>query len=328
MDDLTFRQLKKSKYYHPIITDVMFDYEMMLNMIYDSINITEKGYDAVIDSAMLKFTMSNFIHGIDLIDKRVKEKGIRVRTIFDITKENIKLLENVEHHIIKHIDGLRGNFGIFDSRAYMVFIFQKGEDRPDQTLWSNSKNLVKRQQEIFNRLWDLATPIEVRAKELAYQEKIDHRKKIVGYDKIYGEILSIIGLCKSELILFASAKILQKLLTRNNFMSEFIPLLRSGVNIKMLVDDNDETLKRNISSINNLINDQSIEFGYTNKIGNFNELILLCDDKYCLQIKYDGQNVLVASFSNEEYSVMVQETLFEKYWNEVKSLELINGSLS
>jgi len=36
----------------------MFDYEMMLNMIYESISITERGYDAVVDSAMLKFSMS------------------------------------------------------------------------------------------------------------------------------------------------------------------------------------------------------------------------------------------------------------------------------
>jgi hypothetical protein len=325
VDDVIFRQLKKSKYHHPIITDVMFDYEMMLNMIYDSISITERGYDAVIDSAMLKFTMSNFTHGIDLIDNRVKEKGIRVRTIFDITKENIKLLENMDHHTIKHIDGLRGNFGIFDNRAYMVFIFQKGGDRPDQTLWSNSKDLVNKQQEIFNRLWDLATPIGISSKELAYQEKVDHRKKIVGYDKIYREILSIMALCKSELTLFTSTKILQKLVTQNNFMNEFIPLLELGITIKILIDDKDETLIHKISSINNMINEKSIQFGYTNKIGNFNELLILCDDKYYLQIKYNRQNVLIASFSNEEYTVMVQETLFERYWNEAMILEMING---
>lgn len=74
MDDSTFRQLKESKYYHPILTDVMFDHAMMLNMIYDSISVTDRGYDAVIDSAMFKFTIRNFKHGVDLIDKRVKEE--------------------------------------------------------------------------------------------------------------------------------------------------------------------------------------------------------------------------------------------------------------
>ena len=31
--DLTFRQLKESKYYDPILTEVMFDYDMMLEMV-------------------------------------------------------------------------------------------------------------------------------------------------------------------------------------------------------------------------------------------------------------------------------------------------------
>ncbi len=326
MDDLIFRQLRESKYYRPTITDVMFEYEMMLNMIYDSISITEKGYDAVIDSAMLKFTMSNFMHGIELIDKRVKEMGIRVRTIFDITRENVDLLRNMEHHTIKHIDGLRGNFGIFDHRAYMVFIFQKGVERPDQTLWSNSKELVNRQQAIFNRLWDLATPIEIRSKELSYQENKDHRKKIVGYNQIYEEVISIMALCKSELIFLASTKILQKFVNESNFMNKFIPLLTIGVTIKILIDDDNETLIRQISSINNMINKESIQFRYTNKLGNFNELVILCDGRYSLQIEYDEQNELIGSFSNEEYSVMVQETLFEKYWNEVKSLTVISNN--
>ena len=48
----------------------------------------------------------------------------------------------------------------------MVFIFQKGSERPDQTLWSNSKELVQKQQEIFDKLWDLAIPLSIRRKEI------------------------------------------------------------------------------------------------------------------------------------------------------------------
>jgi len=41
VDDLTFRQLKESKYSHPETTEVRFDSEMMLAMSLDSINLTE-----------------------------------------------------------------------------------------------------------------------------------------------------------------------------------------------------------------------------------------------------------------------------------------------
>ena len=45
MDDLTFKQLKESKYYHPVITKVMFDYDIMLEITIDGLNSTEIGYN-------------------------------------------------------------------------------------------------------------------------------------------------------------------------------------------------------------------------------------------------------------------------------------------
>jgi hypothetical protein len=35
---------------------------------------------------------------------------------------------------------------------------------------------------------------------------------------------------------------------------------------------------------------------------------------------------MVATFSNEEYNVLIQELMFEKYWNELKSLEVMNNN--
>ena len=69
-----------------------------------------------------------------------------------------------------------------------------------------------------------------------------------------------------------------------------------------------------------------MQFGYSNKLGEFNEFIMLRDSRYVLQIKYDQQNEIVASFSNEEHSVTIQEILFEKYWNEVNTLTGINNN--
>ena len=42
VDDLTFRQLKESKHYHPEVTDVIFESDKMLEMGIDAINNTER----------------------------------------------------------------------------------------------------------------------------------------------------------------------------------------------------------------------------------------------------------------------------------------------
>lgn len=78
MDDLTFRQLKESKYYHPILTEVMFDHDMMLEMAVHSVTIVEKGYDTVWDSNMINFNSKYFTDGIAFVEKLVREKGIKL----------------------------------------------------------------------------------------------------------------------------------------------------------------------------------------------------------------------------------------------------------
>ena len=51
---------------------------------------------------------------------------------------------------------------------------------------------------------------------------------------------------------------------------------------------------------------------------------MISDDKNVLQIKFNEVNNLEATVSNEEHTVLVQAILFEKYWNEIKSLTVSN----
>ena len=134
------------------------------------------------------------------------------------------------------------------------------------------------------------------------------------------EINTLIEQSKKELLVFSSIKLIYAFLDKDNFVKNLMPLLRRGVNIKILVDDINRDLLNQIITINNNNKNELVQFGYTNKLGNFDELVIISDNKGILQIKYDQQNELVASFSNEEHSVWIQEILFEKYWNEVNSL--------
>jgi hypothetical protein len=326
VDDLTFRQLKESKYYHPEITEVMFDSDMVLKMIRDSMNIAEIGYDSVWDSIFFTFLWKYFRDGIYFIEKQIEDKGIKSRIIVDVNKENVKSISSMKYHDIRHIDNLRGNFGIFDNRAYMVYTFHKESERPDQTLWSNSKDLVHKQQSNFDNLWEIATPLNIRRKELEQQSSPNYRKLLTGNNKILDNISLTIEQTKKELLIFSSNKILNIILNRNNFVNIFQLLLKRKVIIRILTDDMDEHLIQQFDMMNTINQDKPIQLGYSNKLGDFNEMVIVSDNKYVLQIGYDQQNELVASFSNEEHSVLVQEILFEKHWNEVKSLEVVNGN--
>jgi len=94
----------------------------------------------------------------------------------------------------------------------MVFIFQKGSELPDKTLWSNSKELVSKQQEIYSNLWDLAIPLSVRRKEIEHEDNTTFiQRTFTGMDQSQSELRSLILLCKNELTIFSSINILNSI---------------------------------------------------------------------------------------------------------------------
>jgi len=322
VDDLTFRQLMESNYFHPEVTDVIFESDKMLEMGIVAVNSTERGFDIVWDKIMLDFLWKFYKVGILLAEKHAKERNIKFRLIVEITKENMESFKSFKYHEIKHIDNIRSNFAVLDNRAYMVQIFHKENEPPAQALFSNTKALVDSQQALFNRLWEIATPIANRLKEIEYQDKLNYQRILTNPKEIQNEINSLIEQCGKELLIFSSFKLIYTILNKNDFVNKFKSLLRKGITIKILTDDIDEYLMSHIAQINGTNKDNPMQFGYSNKLGEFNEFIMLSDNKYVLQIKYDQQNEIVASFSNEKHNVLIQEILFEKYWNEVNSLEV------
>ena len=139
MDDLTFRQLKESNYYHPEVTEVIFDSNIMLTIASDSAKLVQVGYDMLWDTIMTEFISNYYVDGTRFVEQQVHEKEIKLRLIVEITNNNNDFINSLEYHEIRHLDGIRSNIGIFDNRAYMVTIFYKESIQPDQIFFSNSR---------------------------------------------------------------------------------------------------------------------------------------------------------------------------------------------
>lgn len=322
MDELTFRQLKESKYRHPQITDVIADPKMMLEMVVDSISITEKGYDTVIDPLVYSFILKYFKEGIDMIDRKIEENGIKARMIVDVNKENIDFINTIKFHEIKHIDEIKGNFGIFDERAYMVFIFHKESEQPDQTLWSNSKALVDRQQDLFNKMWDIAIPLSTRTKELEYQSIPDYQNSLTNAKEIKKQIDLLIQQSRKELLLISSSKLLNLIILTTDFLSQISVLLKRGVRIRILSNNVDRDIKSKFNFINGLGLDQQIEYEFSHLLNKYSEFTVISDGKSMLRCSIKPSNQMMGYFTTEESIIFVQEIVFEKYWNEVMSLKV------
>ena len=326
MDDSTLGQLRESNYYHPEVTEVIFDSNIMLTIASDSAKLVQIGYDMLWDTIMSEFISNYYIEGTKFVEQQSKEKGIKLRLIVEITNNNKDFINSLEYHEIRHLDGIRSNIGIFDNRAYMVAIFHKESIQPDQIFFSNSKSLVKQQRHLFDTLWDIAIPLSARNKELEYQQDSHYQKTLTNPEDIKREINDVIQQCRKELLIISSTKLLNHLHLSNDFLLQISDLLKRGVYVRVLSNVMDTDIKTKFSFVNSLGLASRIEYGVSNQLDRFNESILIADGKLMLRSTFESSNDPVTHISTKKSLVLVQEILFEKYWNEIQSLEVANSN--
>src|SRR5215831_17999030 len=97
----------------------------------------------------------------------LKQKGIRLRFITEITRDNINYCKEVMKVFeLRHLDGVKGNFGIADGKDYGGAAKSKEAEVPNQLIRSNVRAFVEQQQYFFETLWLKSTPAELRIKEI------------------------------------------------------------------------------------------------------------------------------------------------------------------
>jgi two-component system, OmpR family, sensor histidine kinase VicK len=135
---------------------------------------------------------------------KLKDRGVKLRWITDITKENLsdckKLMRIAE---VRHLDEITGAFGIHDGIKYRASANVKELGQlPEELILSNVKVIVQQQQQVFNILWDKAIPSKQRIKEIEQglkrefidiiRDPIDIKKLIFNLIKTASEQVSIL----------------------------------------------------------------------------------------------------------------------------------------
>ena len=90
------------------------------------------------------------------------KRGVRLRYITDITASNISYCKEMikNGHKLRHIEGVKGNFGIADEAEYVTHGIQPEGEPVSQVTATNVKSFVESQQYFFDTLWNKAIPAE------------------------------------------------------------------------------------------------------------------------------------------------------------------------
>ena len=95
-----------------------------------------------------------------------EESGyVLLPTLIRSTYITVKELLNIVTEL-RHLDGIMGNFGICDGREYLAAATIKEKQAVPQLIYSNVKEVIEQQQNIFESFWHRATPAEQKIAEI------------------------------------------------------------------------------------------------------------------------------------------------------------------
>jgi signal transduction histidine kinase len=110
----------------------------------------------------------------------LKQKGIRLRFITEITRDNINYCKEVKKVFeLRHLDGIKGNFGIADGKDYGGAARPKEAEVPALLIRSNVRAFVEQQQYFFETLWAKSIPAEQRIKEIEEGRAVHYETKVL-----------------------------------------------------------------------------------------------------------------------------------------------------
>src|SRR6478672_11779665 len=164
------------------VTRVFYGVESVVNVVLQFLTQANNKIDACVDQ-----TRPSLIIDIDILKQAfvvVKKRGIKLRHITEITKDNLsyckQLLTMVDE--LRHLDGIKGNLYLSESEYLAPATFHEKGKPASQIIYSNVKEIVEHQKYVFETLWNKSIPAKDKIIEIE--------------NEIEPEFLEVISDCK------------------------------------------------------------------------------------------------------------------------------------
>lgn len=269
---------------------------------------------------------------------RVDKRGIKVRFLTEIRNENLqyckKILEEIKHIDMRHMDGVKGNFTIHDDKEYILpFIVDKPSEPVKNMLFCAQKEMVEAHIFIFENLWRQAIPAQLRIKELEEGIHPEVLQTLREPDEIVNTGYRLARSARSEILIFfhtANALFRQE---KSGGLDEIIEsAIRYKTQIRILVPLEDKI----IEIIHKLERVSGIQIRNIEPTMQTRMTILVVDMMYSLvvELKSDSeedseQAIGLATYSNSKSTVLSYISIFDALWKQSELREeLWNYSLA
>ncbi len=261
-----------------------------------------------------------------------KKRGVKIRFITEITKENIHYCKKILNIVteMRHLEGLTGGIAVTE-KEYMTTTSLKNKQLLTQVFYSNAFEVVRQGQYIFDTFWDKAIPAGQRIKEIEEGIEPEIIKNIGDPIKIHYQYINILKSAKKEIMLIVP--------TTNTLKCQYkigiLRLLKRSVisnrnlSIRILTPlsknmEYNNALKKNIFSLSSLspcIQVRNIEEIDSAAAAAAISTIIIIDRKesFVIEIKDNsketfGEAIGFATYSNSKPTVLSYISIFESFW--------------
>ena len=260
--------------------------------------------------------------------KQLKAKGIRQRFVTEITHENVKYSKELACHVeLRHLQGVKGNFGIVDGKEYGAAANIYDMQPPVEFIYSNVKTFVEQQQYFFELLWNKAIPAEQRIREIEEGRTPEKLDVIQDTQKSINRAFEIMNKTQKELlVLFATPRTFAFAL-QGESADIHRKISKKGVDIKLLVPRGSAEIEneqmRKVREISPKINLRQSDVGLNTRI-----TIMISDRKEFMnwELKDDTLDNPylaggIATYSNIRALASSYAIIFDNLWKITEILE-------
>ena len=180
----------------------------------------------------------------------LKNRGVKVRQITEITKENARYCKEQVKNIdeLRHLDGVKANFAVSETEYIATSTLRDTQPVPE-VIYSNVKDVVEQQQYLFETLWKKSTSAEEKIRQFEEGTTPEYFEVFTDRDReVVSQILLELAksVRKEALILLPNARAMVRV-DRLGFIGYIIEASQKGATVKIicpLSDENSEILKK------------------------------------------------------------------------------------
>ena len=315
-------------------TEVIQGPENILNFILPRYAYIKKCIDACFDYSGPSHVTTTEPIWQELL--KLEKRGVKIRFLTDIRKENIiycnKFL-TLKNSEIRHLDSVKGNYGIADRRECFEHAVNKEGELPTHAIFTTVKGIVDTRQFLFDDLWKRATPAKLRIKEVEEGMIPDMIETIKESSEIINLAYKLVKSANSEiLIIFHTANALLRHKKSGGIDLLIENVIKNNTQTRILVpiEDKVKEVIHKLEQVNG-IDIRNIEAPMQTRM-----TILLVDKKYSLVVelkndtKFNFDDAIgLATYSNSKSTVLSYVSIFETLWKQSELREeLLTRSLA